>query len=245
LGKTVDTEAAVERREDPAEKTIGRSNLYGFLALIFREEPTAALLRQIKSAQFSDALSSAGVKLDDDFLASPDEELLDDLALEYTRLFVGPGKHIPPSEGAQREGALWGKSTSHVASFVETCGFQYRPEFNDLPDHISVELEFMREVTLREAAAWKEQDRSAARHWLQIESNFIGKHLSRWVPRFCEKISQEAESSFYREMAVLTDSFIQGEYKEIKHQLENGKDTGWYVDPLDTLGPLATADPPG
>ncbi len=233
----VDAEAAAARREGMAEKTIERSNLYGFLALIFREEPKAALLRQIKSARFSDALATAGVKLDDAFFASPDEELLDDLALDYTRLFIGPGTHVPPSEGAQREGALWGKATSHVASFVENCGFRYRPEFSDLPDHISVELEFMQEVTRREARAWRRKDRSGARHWLEVERKFIGTHLSRWVPQFCEKVAQEADSSFYREMAILTDRFIQGEYKEIRQHLENGHDTGWDSDPSDTPPP--------
>ncbi len=217
-------EVAVKRREDLAEKTIERSNVYGFLALVFRQEPTAALLHEIKSAQFSDALASAGVNLGEAFFASPNEELLDDLAVEYTRLFIGPGRHVPPSEGAQREGALWGKATSRVASFVENCGFGYVPQFSDLPDHISVELEFMQEITKREAKAWKQEDRAAARHWLRIERKFIGEHLARWAPLFCEKVAQEAECSFYREMAVLTDSFIQREHKELRKRLENGED---------------------
>lgn len=220
----VAADRVVMGHQDMAAKTMERSSLYGFLALVFREEPTAAFLRKMRSAQVLDALSSAGVRFDEEFFACPDEELLDDLAVEYTRLFIGPGKHIPPCEGAQREGALWGRTTSEVARLIENCGLRYNPEYHDLPDNIGVELEFMQEVTRREAEAWEREDSSEALHCLQIESEFIGKHLARWVPQFCEKVSHEAESSFYREMAVLTDSFIQFEYKEIRKRLENGKD---------------------
>lgn len=217
-------ERVVMGHRDMAAKTMERSSLYGFLALVFREEPTAAFLLKMKNAEFLDALSAAGVRFDEEFFASPDEELLDDLAVEYTRLFIGPGRHIPACEGAQREGALWGRTTIEVARLVENCGLRYNPEYRDPPDHIGVELEFMQEVTKREAQAWEREDSSEALHCLQIEREFIGKHLSRWVPQFCEKVAQEAECSFYREMAVLTDSFIQCEYKEIRKRLENGKD---------------------
>ena len=220
----VAADRVVMGHQDMAAKTLERSSLYGFLALVFREEPTAAFLRKMRSAQLLDALSSAGVRFDEEFFARPDEELLDDLAVEYTRLFIGPGRHVPPSEGAQREGALWGKATSRVASFVENCGFGYLPQFSDLPDHISVELEFMQEITKREAKAWEQEDRAAARHWLRIERKFIGEHLARWAPLFCEKVAQEAECYFYIEMAVLTDIFIQREHRELRKRLENGED---------------------
>lgn len=220
----VAAEPVVMGYRDMVAKTMERSSLYGFLALVYREEPTAAFLLKMKNAEFLDALSAAGVRFDKAFFASPDEELLDELAIEYTRLFIGPGRHIPASEGAQREGALWGRTTSEVARLVENCGLRYNPEYCDPPDHIGVELEFMQEVTRREAEAWEREDSSEALHCLHIEREFIGKHLSRWVPLFCEKVAQEAECSFYREMAVLTDSFIQCEYKEIRKRLENGKD---------------------
>ena len=222
-------------RKDLAGKAVERSNLYGFLATIFREEPSATQLRTIRSGEFLDALSEAGVALGDDVLGFADDELLDRLAVEYTRLFIGPGTHVPPYEGAQREGVLWGHSTSDVAAFVAGSGFQYKPGYHDLPDHISVELEFMQEVTRREASAWAKQDYVEARRCLAIEWEFIDEHLARWAPAFCRTVATTT-TSFYREMANLTRRFIEQENVAIAAQLDTD-------DRLSQVEPTLSANP--
>ena len=129
----------VDDAKDLARNAVERSNLYGFLATIFRGEPSTDQIRTIRGGEFLDALSDAGVALGDDVLDGADDALAETLAVEYTRLFIGPGKHVAPSEAAQREGALWGKTTSEVAALITGAGFQYRHEYCELPDHISVE----------------------------------------------------------------------------------------------------------
>ena len=139
---------------------------------------------------------------------------------------MGPGKHIPPYEAAQREGALWGKATSEVVAFTAKCGFECVGDYSGLPDHISVELEFMQEITGREADAWKAGDVTEARRFMRIERDFIHDHLSRWAPAFCEKVADGANSTLYREMAGLTGSFIRDEDDSIQKHLGNGHDSG-------------------
>jgi TorA maturation chaperone TorD len=199
-----------------------RSNIYGLLASVYRQEITADLLHQVKDPQFLGVLSDLGIQLRSDFLQKPEEELLDDLAVEYARLFLGPGGHISPHESVQHQkgdgqsGLLWGESTAEVKRFIESTGLSYDPEYKGLPDHISVELEFMQQLTLREEQAWRDEDEDGALDCLKTEKKFIEEHLVRWVPVFCDKVIKEAELPFYREMAVLTKNFIEFERQEVE-----------------------------
>jgi len=199
-----------------------RSNVYGFLAAIYSQEMTADLLQQIKDPRFQRILSDLGIDFKNEFFHKLEEELLEDLAVEYARLFLGPGKHISPHEAIHHKqddadwGQLWGKSTVEVKKFVESTGLSYTDEYKGLPDHISVELEFMQQLTRREEEACKEDDMDGVMYCLKIEKKFIEDHIYRWVPIFCEKVIKEAELPFYRELAALTRSFIKFEMEELK-----------------------------
>jgi TorA maturation chaperone TorD len=197
-----------------------RSNIYGMLALVYRQEMTSDLLKHVKDPQFLGALKdleteeTEGIET---YFQKPESELLEDLTVEYTRLFLGPGSHISPYESVhhQREdgqwGKLWGASTAEVKKLIESTGLTYSEDFKGLPDHIAVELEFMQQLTLREELAWMDADVDAAVSCRQAEKNFIEEHLIRWIPDFCEKVIQQAELPFYRALAALTHSFIEFE----------------------------------
>jgi TorA maturation chaperone TorD len=208
-----------------AETSRVRSNIYGILSVIFRAEPAADLIRQIRDPQFLEVLSNAGIKLGEDFLAGPEEQILEDLAIEYTRLFLGPAKHISPHESIHHErddgdwGTLWGKSTVEVKKFIESSGLEYKSDYHGMPDHISVELEFMQEAVKRENQAWEEQDNDGASYCLKMEAKFIEEHLVTWIPVFCDKVVAEAELSFYKEMARLTKYFLDFEKENINQYL--------------------------
>ncbi len=206
------TKAAVARQ---------RSNVYGLLATVYGQEVTLEFLRQIKDPQFMGVLSDMGLELERDFFEKPEIELLEDLAVEYAALFLGPGKHIPPHESVHHKrsdgdwGKLWGKSTVEVKKFIESAGLDYKEAYTGLPDHISVEFEFMQQVTLREEQALSEGDKEGALYCLKMEKKFIEEHLFRWIPAFCEKIISRAELPFYREMAALTIKFMEFEKEKI------------------------------
>ncbi len=212
---------AKTEKQNMEEQAQHRSNIYGLLAEIYRREMTSDLLQQIKDPRFLGVLSNLGIELNNGFFQKPEQELLEDLAVEYARLFLGPGKHISPHESVHHQrddaqgGQLWGQSTVEVKKFIELSGLHYKSEYTGLPDHISVELEFMQQVTLREEQAWAEQDKDTALSCLKNEKKFIEEHLARWVPIFCEKVINEAELLFYREMAGLTKNFIEFEKEEI------------------------------
>ena len=213
---------ANSKKENIKELAGHRSNIYGFLAAVYRQELTSELYQQMKDNEFQEVLSSLGVKLNNGFFQNSEQELLENLAVEYTRLFVGPGKHISPHESVQHKkegvqsGQLWGELTAEVKKIIESSGLEYTSEYTGMPDHISVELEFMQQVVRREAQAWGADDDETARLCLKNEKKFIDEHLCGWIPGFCEKVIETAEMPFYREMARLTLSFIEFEKQELK-----------------------------
>ncbi|MHC4459044.1 MAG: TorD/DmsD family molecular chaperone [Planctomycetota bacterium] len=218
---------AKTEKQNMEEQAQHRSNIYGLLAAIYRREMTSDLLKQIKDPRFLGVLSNLGIELNNGLFQKPERELLEDLAVEYARLFLGPGKHISPHESVHHQkndgqwGQLWGESTVAVKKFIESSGLHYNSDYSGLPDHISVELEFMQQVTLREEQAWAEGDKNTALKCLKKEKKFIKEHLARWIPDFCNKVIQKAELPLYREMAKLTKNFIQFEMKEIDKLGEN------------------------
>ena len=210
-----------ETREDMADVARQRSNIYGLLATIYREEVGKALLKQIRHARFQGALSHLGVQLGGEFLNLPEEKLIEDLAVEYARLFLGPGKHISPHESVhltkeEGGGSLWGAATVKVKKCIECSGIEYKSDYRGMPDHISVELEFMQELTKREAQAWEDKDQDTVFWCLKTENRFIDEHILLWIPLFCEKVIKDAELSFYREVAKLTKRFLKFEQRELE-----------------------------
>lgn len=198
-----------------------RSMIYGFLASIYRQEVSSDLLRQIKDPRFLGVLSKLGLELNNGFFKRPEKELLEAMAVEYARLFLGPGKHISPHESVHHKredgqwGRLWGESTVEVKKIIESSGLEYRSEYTGLPDHISVELEFMQQVIQREEQAWQDDDKETALLCLEQEKKFVNEHLLRWIPDFCEKVIKAADLPVYREIARLTKTFMEFEKQEL------------------------------
>ncbi len=194
-----------------------RSNIYGLLSLIFRTEISKQLLEELRSPAFLTILSEMGAGFDDDFLKIPEKKLVEDLAVEYARLFLGPGKHISPHESVHHErddgdwGTLWGKDTVEVKGFIESLGLEYKEEYSGIPDHISVELEFMQRLLEEEAAAREKKDEKGVQGFLEVEKLFFDRHLISWVPDLCDKVMEMADHSFYREIARVTKHFMEFE----------------------------------
>ena len=198
-----------------------RGHIYGLLALMYRQEVTPELLSQVKDPRFLGVFADLDIDGIEALLQSSEEKLIEDLAVEYTRLFLGPGKHISPLESIHHHrengdwGTFWGSSAVDVKKFIEATGLNYQPDYKGFPDHISVEFELMEALIQREVKAWSEHDERTAIRCLEVQQKFLENHIGRWVPSFCEKVIKEARLPFYRAVAELTQRFINFEMQEI------------------------------
>ena len=209
--------------DELARSAIERSRLYGLLATIFCREPSAEFLSQLKTPEMAVALSSAGVDLGDEFKAGRFADLAEMLAVEYTRLFLGPGKHISPHESVQLKrgsGILWGQETSAVRNAYRAGGFDLGESETNIPDHLSVELNFLSLLAQHESQAWTDQDPDRAARFLRLQHGFISQHLGKWAAAFCAKVEDESDFAFYPAFACLLQGFLSGEKAEIIRRLE-------------------------
>ena len=202
--------------KEQAESAKFRSDIYGLLATVFRQEPDIALIREMREPPLWGVFSDLEVDLGEVFFTTPESQLVEILALEFTRLFIGPDNHISAHESIFAEmdhgiGGLWGTKTVAVKNFIETTGLDYDPEFTGVPDHVSVELEFMQRMTAWEADKWQQQDRENAEYCLKVQRMFLDQHLLAWMPQFCDVVIKQADIRFYAGVAELTKDYLEFE----------------------------------
>lgn len=141
---------------------------------------------------------------------------LQDLKVEYTRLFVGPGPAVAaPYESVYLDGTakgqpgtVMGESTLAVQREYDREGLQLSPDHRDLPDHVAVELEFLYYLCNAEAEAWRRGDPDEARRLRNRQREFLGRHLSRWLPELADRVARGSRHPFYRTLAALCLHYV-------------------------------------
>ncbi len=198
-----------------------RSDIYAFLAGIFRQEFEIDQIKEMIDKGVLNLLIDAGADIVLDFFDRELEEVQEDLACEYAAIFIGPGKHIAPYESVYvpdstgRVGEFWGECTVDMKGWVEHYGLKISERYDSIPDHISIELEFMQNIVEQENMAWESNDKVTAERCLAVEKEFFNKHIINWIPEFCEKVIKAANIDFYREIAKFTKDHILEEKKLI------------------------------
>jgi len=205
---------APNRADEPElEMAKARAGLYGLVSRVFSDKPTAVLLKGLKDNEMIESLATMDVVFDEDFIAGDEEAQAEELAVAYARLFLAGGPHIAPYESVYIRGwsedkpQLWGETTVAVAKFYEKVGLELKS--GQVPDHLGLELEAMAVLAECEAARHASGDAAGAGLLEKLQSRFCQEHLIQWVPKICEEIEQQTESSFYRSMAALTAGLVQ------------------------------------
>jgi TorA maturation chaperone TorD len=167
------------------------------------------------------------------FSASMEESILkysnEDLLVEYARLFVGPfGLQAPPYGSVYLDGGrrVMGDSTMGVSRMYQEEGLSGNDEFRELPDHISVELEFMSFLIFKEIEAMEKLDLGTALEAVEKQNKFLGEFLSRWVEPFCEKIKEGTDNEFYTALAHCTSTFVGSSLPADIREANGGKSFG-------------------
>lgn len=174
-------------------------------------ENLSTLLRKIcpEAVNFS-------VKMGEAIMEYSDE----DLAVEYAKLFVGPYelKAAPYGSVYLDEGRrVMGDSTMEVISMYRRKGLSINADFKELPDHITVELEFMNFLVYKEIEAWTKSKVEDAIEELRNQEIFLAKYLGAWVPDFSKTILENSTNPFYMNLAECTAVFIKNDIEYISN----------------------------
>ena len=136
---------------------------------------------------------------------------LQDLLVDYTHLFLGPvDAQAQPyaSVWLGGENELMQDDTLAVLRLYEEGGFEIDDAFQDLPDHVAVELEFLYLLLFRENEARLAADVAAGQAWADLRRRFLDGHLGLWLGPFLRAMHEHARCGFYETLAELTEAFV-------------------------------------
>lgn len=195
----------------------GRGKTYAILSVLYSAPPSGELMDMIHAGglvqQDDSPLGDAANDLTAFFRDGAFGDRLDsELAAEYTRLFVLPSGVIPHESFYRDENKrVGGRITAAVRQYYQEAAAQLTGACLDLPDHMGVELEFMKFLCDIEAQFWKEPNRAGLQKSLDFQNTFLSEHLLRWHKPLCEKVLDETQLDMYRALARLTIEFLEAE----------------------------------
>ena len=210
---------AADETAQIAEIMRNRAAMYGFLGRLFKREVDAEFLAQLRAMHYpqnsdNPAVNEAFRRMYL-FMRHAREDVLDVLAVDYARAFLGSGilngnAAFPYESVYTSEKALvMQEARDEVLAIYRANGMNKDASWTDPEDHLSLELEFMRTLCERTAAALESDDAAEDPAALvATQYGFLALHLLRWTPRFCIDVPRFATSEFYAAAGQLVDAYL-------------------------------------
>jgi len=216
-----ETAAVLASPAETAADWRARAGVYRLLSGAFVEEPAGEFIDALRSPATLAELAEAGLRFDADFLATPRDRLLEQLAIEYTTQFASSGG-FPPVESVRLTGRYKQQPNFDTMQTYKRLGFVLRPgRFEVFADQLGIELMFVAELLERGALALEQGDAAAQRRLEKEIKRFWSQHLGRWVRGYSRLIERTAEHSFYREMARFLGGFAAEEIEALGLRIED------------------------
>ena len=174
--------------------------VYRLLSRLWLREIDAELLSRLQSEPMRSALSELGMEVP--------ASTVDELGIEYCRLFVGPRDHMPPVQSVWLRSELDTELTTSVRHYAELLGYGLYPQ--DMPDHLGVQLGLMAHaISLVE-------ENPGTQEYQEIASDFFRRHLT-WPTDLLQAVQKRSDASFYASLAAITQQFLKLEQVNSKH----------------------------
>ncbi len=217
-----------------------RAAFYAFLNVHFQVLPDVPFVERLRNGELASVLEALVKETDGDADLATGASLMRDyidktrdvdaaktseeLGVDRTRLYrgVAPGYGPPPPYEVvwSKNGQDWGLLTV-IAGIYAKAGLQTSPEAHERPDYIGIELDFVRELALREADAWEAGDQATAKKLLQTQGGFLSEHVGQWVPAFVDRAMQQAETDLYRGHMLMLKGFLAEQQEELAATLQD------------------------
>lgn len=194
-----------------------REGFYTLVSRVFVKEADQTFLQALRDENIFGPFSG---RLLEGFEGRKDEEIIEELAVEYASCFLSSGAFLSPYESVQAsaEGQLCGDASGRALLLYKKSGFKMPEACSLFPDHFAVELEFMGHLCRMEASSLEKGDAEGAGHARRLQSEFMKAHLGRWYRPFLQKVERAMEHAFYSEIACFTWQFIDSELENIFHE---------------------------
>lgn len=195
-----------------------RSSTYMMLSRLYREEVDAQLLESLRKTSFPARTGNddvdAGYRKLAVYLSGVSEGALLELAIDYTRVFIGHGTNAYsaayPFESVytSEKRLLMQEARDEFMAEYRAAGMEIAAAWKDPEDHIALELEYMSVLCARCAEALDAEDEDGALALMGKQRAFLAQHLAAWAPMFTADVKRFARTEFYQGLACLTEGFL-------------------------------------
>jgi len=182
-----------------------RAYIYAFLSRIFSSEIDAKLLQDMKGN--AELLQTIGDEAYEYIASKSNEELLDELNVEYNYLFVMNNHPIESAVQDVKNEILVGLQNP-VMQFYVNYGYEINLDASNLyvPDHIAIELGFMQKLVLQDDK--------------QAQIKFAQAHLLSWVPPFLISVKDMSQNPFYYDLCDFAIEFLLEDYATLTQEFK-------------------------
>ncbi len=133
-----------------------------------------------------------------------------ELLVEYTKLFIGPFKTLVPPYSSLYFGndTLMSDETVRVINYYKKSGLKFNEKIKDVPDHVTIETEFMYYLIHNEIKELDAGNRDKSFSFWENQQEFFEKHYKKWVPEFCAKVATETNNEYFKVLTECLNKFI-------------------------------------
>lgn len=198
-----------------------RADLYGLLSRLYRQEVDDEVLDALQGALYpvdtgNESMDVGNYELAK-FLSNRWANTAEDLAVDYSRCFIGRGidahSAAYPFESVyiSEKRLLMQDARDEVLAIFRSEGMDKAEGFKEHEDHIAAELDFMQIMALRSAEAAQNADSDELARLLLVQQNFLEDHVGRWTKWFNEDIRRYDVGGFYRAVSLLCDGVLESD----------------------------------
>ncbi len=208
----------MEQLAELTELLTKREGMYSFLAHLYKTEVDANVLDYLKSYEFpaqGNTEMVAGYQLMQSYVNTPHEDPLTDLAVDYAKVFLGAGlvdinlaAYPYESVYTNSKKMVMQEARDEMLANLRAHQLELQHVYNELEDHLFVQLEFMAVMCERTLAAIGDENHARAMECLTDQQNFVDNHLLNWVPQFCQDVERHAVTDFYKGLAKVTCQYL-------------------------------------
>lgn len=201
------------------------SAIFKLLAVAFRPPQSGAWTRAITSGSLACDLQNCWRSLElpdrpinifadalDDYEERDEDDVLHELRIEATRLFIGDGPLVENTEGTWLQAHAGVKKpirminnhTAKVTAFMKSCGVVRQQKYNDCIDYIENEYDFAGYLA-SEPAALSDMGIDAA----DKLDEFVAVHMTKWIPGFCDEVCERTKEPYFIGICTLAKAFLE------------------------------------
>lgn len=213
-----------EQAEELAVLCENRERAYRLIARLFEREVDdgfAAHLTDPNAFSIDNERVQAPFEALRERLGDCGEQVLEDLAVDFDRVFFGVGPLMAekafPYESVYTSGSglMMQDAYVDVRHEYREAGWVKNPDFKEPEDHIAIELSFVATCCALAARSLREGDEAAAESCLIVQRSFLDTHLLNWVERFAADV-RKANGGFYADAASFMVAYLKADRELLK-----------------------------